>query len=805
MRSLLLVTSILFFACGPQDVELGSRDTATGGRPSDTGGSTSAAGATTVGAGGIPFATGGTTGGTPALGGSAFVEGGTAPAEQLDAGVLVPLSLNAGDEEALEAVTGSMAAVANKTPEQLLDDAKLPFSEGPSYDPLEAAGMDLIQGSPLALNAAEQAVLEDRGFVISDHSRFPSFVYGYELIYAADLPLYVSADSILYAVHQSYDSLLRRIELTSLIPSLRSLLQSMRNRLPTSDFGGLDEQARADVDFYLAVATSLLAGEPQPPVAGADPEEVSAYLQLIESQQGMVYRDLFGVTRIFDFSQFTVRGHYAEGVDLQRYFRAMMWLGRIDFRLIDSTPDGQLFYRRQLEATLALRQLIDETARVNWERIDRTLTAFTGVQDSMSLPEVDELLDDLEIADLADLADLDDSTLAQAIVDGGYGKQVICSHIMLSHPTPGTTMPLNRSFLLFGQRYVADSHVFSNVVWDRVPYDPPTPARPMPDPLDAAYAALANDQAVALLEQELTTYQYAPDLASVRALIDEHPPEYWEGSLYNLWLGSLRALSPTSEVGDPLAVGLPAVAGTEAWGRRILNTQLASWSELRHDTLLYAKQSYTTGQSICEYPDAYVEPYPEFFAALVRFAEHGQQLVGELGLSLTGDVGTYFDNLRTTASILGDMAAAQRSGEPHDPEHIAFINRAVRTIPAGGGCGSPESSADAEGWYADLFLEAGDRVAFDPNIADVHTQPTTVPPDPPRTVGYILHVGTGLARPMVVTTDSCTGPRAYVGLASSYFEQVTEDFARLTDEKWAETVKQGSPADVSWMEDLVVR
>src|SRR5690606_40805394 len=57
---------------------------------------------------------------------------------------------------------------------------------------------------------------------------------------------------------------------------------------------------------------------------------------------------------------------------------------------------------------------------------------------------------------------------------------------------------------------------------------------------------------------------------------------------------------------DPAAVGMPEITGTEAWNRRILNTQLASWAELRDDTLLYAKQSYT-GVPGCEYPDAYVE------------------------------------------------------------------------------------------------------------------------------------------------------------------------------------------------------
>ena len=67
---------------------------------------------------------------------------------------------------------------------------------------------------------------------------------------------------------------------------------------------------------------------------------------------------------------------------------------------------------------------------------------------------------------------------------------------------------------------------------------------------------------------------FSEALAKMRTLVDTHPAEYWEGNLYNLWVGALRTLSPASEAADPTAVGLPALAGTQAWGRRLLNAQL---------------------------------------------------------------------------------------------------------------------------------------------------------------------------------------------------------------------------------------
>jgi hypothetical protein len=58
---------------------------------------------------------------------------------------------------------------------------------------------------------------------------------------------------------------------------------------------------------------------------------------------------------------------------------------------------------------------------------------------------------------------------------------------------------------------------------------------------------------------------------------------------------------------------------------------------------------------------------------------------------------------------------------------------------------------------------------------------------------------------MVVISEGCSGPRAYAGLASSYFERVTANFERLQDEPWAKEVQQAHPVDPSWLSDIVQR
>lgn len=88
------------------------------------------------------------------------------------------------------------------------------------------------------------------------------------------------------------------------------------------------------------------------------------------------------------------------------------------------------------------------------------------------------------------------------------------------------------------------------------------------------------------------------------------------------------------------------------------------------------------------------------------------------------------------------------------------------------------------------------RFSCDPTVADVHTQPTD---EEGNDVGRVLHVGTGRPRLMVVTAQTCSGPRAYAGLSFAYGEHVTEQWQRLNDEEWSELVASSPFPDPDWL------
>ncbi|KYF73276.1 hypothetical protein BE17_16035 [Sorangium cellulosum] len=698
---------------------------------------------------------------------------------EIDPGTEVAVSAPAGVESLLQKLGEARRATAD----ELRASHAVEFEPNLGYDPLTAANLDQVLSAFFSAPDAQKEHLSQTGFTISAGHSFPSFAAGYSTIYLADMPVFISSDMVLEAIYRSHDKILQQLEKKALRPQLASLLTDIRRSLlETADT--LEPEVASDLNFYLGVAVSLLNGGKVDP---REHSEVQSFVGAAMQAKGIQKRVLFGVQRSIDFSQFKPRGHYDGDPELESYFRAMMWLGRIDFRLIETQEDGsQRLRRRQVESAIALRRLLDASALEQYQSIDATISAFVGEHDYMTLEEVDDLLTALNAPN--GIAAVDDATLAAAIVEGQFGQQRIASHVMRRNAGGASTFPLNLSFALFGQRYTVDSHVFSNLVYDRLP------TRVVPDPLDVAFAALGNDQALGLLGDELDVeVGYPGELSAVRVLVDEHPEPYWEGSLYTNWLGALRALSPGA--GAP-AADLPAVARSEAWGRRLLNTQLSSWAQLRHNNVLYVKQSYTSNAS-CEYPDAYVDPYPEFFDAVVRFAERAQELTATINLEpgFRGEIQDYFARVARINLTLGEMARAQRSGQPHSKEHLAFINQAVT---ADVNCDG--TVLGHTGWYSELHFDPLQAVEMDPAITDVHTDIGGDLPVPRP--ASVLHVGTGAPRLMVMTVDSCQGPRAYAGVVSAYHEVLEEGLVRLTDEEWKTRVYGDLPV-VPWLAPLL--
>ncbi|WP_257447834.1 DUF3160 domain-containing protein [Archangium lipolyticum] len=671
-----------------------------------------------------------------------------------------------------------------------------------------------------SLSAQAETVLGSKGLVISTGPNIASFHLGYTGLFKAHHPMYFTADSFLYAFHRSYDRILQDVERGALMGEMGALIAELRRALPEHT-GGTPE-ARAEVDLFLAVAESLLTGKPASPVAGARPEDIAYWVTAIqaETRGALAHEALYGegmsnaeirehlrpipaaerletpwtlksIARM-DLSMLRPRGHYTTRLDLARYFQAMMWLGRAEFRIAEWDARGRAYTinRSALEAVVLLDALFTDRAQKSWTRLDKTTRAFVGPPDSLSFPGLRRAASARGLADMKGLLRLDDAELV-TVLEPEAGQRILSRLAM----RPEADKPAIE-FLVLGQRYVFDSEVLSAVSYGQL-----SQPRMMPRPLDVAWAGFRNPAALTLLEPELKSYQYRDALEAVATRGEKAGAELWQGSIYHLWLGALRGLSP-DEARDTT---LPATLRSEPWQRRMLNAQLASWAELRHDNLLYAKQSVSS-MNICEFPDAYVDPYPEFFRSFETLAARGKALLGQLEFGKAEDkqrVTAYFERLGEISERLRKIAEHEREGSPLTAEELDFMNHAVSVDGKTAGCARVW---EAGGWYADLFYSREDALAHEPVIADVHTQPAAAGG---VAVGLVLHAATGHPRLMTVTLDLGQGPRTYRGFVSSYFEHTTRDFERLTDEEWRARMwrerQNGFPAEMPWLSDLLAR
>jgi hypothetical protein len=351
-------------------------------------------------------------------------------------------------------------------------------------------------------------------------------------------------------------------------------------------------------------------------------------------------------------------------------------------------------------------------------------------------------------------------------------------------------------------------------------------SRRVPSALDVAFAALGNDQIVPELVTRMKNaaaaqspihaerwrdgWNYQHNLAAVRAVLDSQEESAWDSNLYLGWLAALRELSaPTT---DP---AYPEAMRTQAWARKTLNTQLASWTQLRHDTILYAKQSYTS-IPVCFYPAGFVEPRVAFWRRLERTIRDAAQAVSALSFpaAVPSTWNHAFDRIQTNqvehlrgfadvVGRLGAMAAKELAQQPFSEEEELLIRNWMQDVgfdPVGSG-GSPKYS----GWYPTLFYrplvyseltprndfqipqliffhETDGAAAKDIIVADVHTDlPAPLIGDP----GSVLHEGIGVPNLLLLAVDNGADRMMYAGPVLSHYEaDVIGPPLRLTDNLW---------------------
>lgn len=257
---------------------------------------------------------------------------------------------------------------------------------------------------------------------------------------------------------------------------------------------------------------------------------------------------------------------------------------------------------------------------------------------------------------------------------------------------------------------------------------------------------------------------YSENMENLRAVFSEENDALRPSSLYSGWLNTLRPLLL------PKGEGYPVFMQNEEWVKKDLEGFAGSYTELKHDTVLYSKQVMAEmGGGWDEEPDdrGYVQPEPlvyERFAALAGQTAEGLSRLGMLSESAGQDL----ERLRTMAEQLLTISNKELTKEKLTQEEYEFIR-------SYGGylehfwyeIAKEESGAD-EGTY----IESAQYPAA--VVVDIATDPN----------GTVLEAATGQPAMIYVAVEVEGKLKLARGSVFSFYQFPWPLNDRLTDTKW---------------------
>jgi len=660
--------------------------------------------------------------------------------------------------------------------------------------------------------------MERNGFVVIPEYQSEYMNWVYETL-EEKVPVYVTPDSVLHLYHVQFAESLKGIEKEYFFDDLwqlSSLLMNASIEQHDSLENPLLKEAALRNAAYFAVGLRLLEPgtdqtyvNPKYPKDGFfSPEEADKYsadlpdlagagktadreLNLIGGAAGISTSPLFGYT--LDYSLFAPRGHYTQSEKLKNYFQAMMWYGTPTFPILHENVRTELIMTAQ-SVLISDALVADDRIREKWDRIYAVTSFYVGESDDLGPYEYHAAYGAATGADAHDLGMLADHGVHDALrielaklpsprIYGGTGS----CEITLSWTAEKAEGCLENSkgFRLMGQRFIPDSYVFSNLIGmeytgDGEPFTMVSTAagqiRGFPSSLDIMHVMLGSDRALDILQEQGDAQYEGYDRVSseLKAEFASLDVSDWSQNLYWGWFHSLQALL------DPYQEGYPTFMGTKTWQDKSISTVAASWSELRHNTILYAKQSgggYIVGMSPPPPPvTGYVEPAPEFYSRMHHLAVQTRDGLDGFGLLDEGTRANH-DSMISMFERLYDISLRELANEYLPDEDYDFIDNFSEVML------KPLRGIDLK----------STRTAL---VADVHTEPNT---------GQVLEVATGYVDLMIVAYALPEGQIVLgAGPVFSYYEFKQPMSERLTDEAWRQMLaSDAAPPRPTWTAGFV--
>ncbi len=638
---------------------------------------------------------------------------------------------------------------------------------------------NVINKDRFAFSEEAQKLLSKNGFLVTP-SPMQEFFNIYEINRYDMTPSFITTDAMMHNYHLYFDHLLRTLEKDSLRPKLCTLTKTLlqKSQKDYESLKGTDwENAAKRNVAYFAVADRIL--DPKSETPSIVRNEVDSELQLITAHKNISPSSVMnmgnpdaGPAEILkeDYSQYIPRGHYTKSNDLKTYFQAMMWYGRLTFRASQEDETKS--------AALITRLLSSQQSYDRWNSIYEPTSFFVGKSDDLGFIQYYQLFTNI-YGSVPALDKLTGSDKQWDAFKAGVDKLDLPA--INSMPIYNDVIQPDREesvkgFRFMGQRFTPDASIFQRLVYREVKENSEGNYRMLPKGLDIP-AAMGSETAYAILKEmgETDYINYPENMAKLRKDIASLDTGIWTQNLYWTWMYTLNPLT------EPKGKGYPSFMQNPAWTLKQLETWLGSWTELKHDTILYAKQIYAEMGGGEEPLDdrGYVEPNPLVYsrlAALTRMTADGLESRG----LLTKDASASLDELESLALQLKTISEKELAQEPLTDEEYELIR---------------SFGGQLEHFWLEALKDEGvdDKSAAIENpaalIADVATDPN----------GQVLEEGTGYVNNIYAVVPVDGTLRIAKGAVYSYYEFSWPLSDRLTDEKWKAMLENGkTPEPPFW-------
>jgi hypothetical protein len=445
------------------------------------------------------------------------------------------------------------------------------------------------------LSPAERKLLATNGFVM----RTTPGKDMYELYEPNPAP-FVTADCVFHAYHVLLFDTLQSIDEVYLSDQLLLMVAGAHKSLRSIHSGAakaLQPAARAAL-LHFAVAHRLAD-----PAAGLDASVKKEVLdEVARLDKAQVIGALPGEQRPRDYTIYKPVAGYESKGKLQRYFRAHRFLSSRPIRFDDAEGARACV----LSAAALWSKRRTRRAYINIARLSRLLAGE---------PEDPTPLEVLRVARSV----FGDAFSIEKLAEKNNGDALARKLAALPRPAiadqpqvePGADPSLGRGMRVFSPGVTIRARAFQALGEKTVP--------------------LSGEHIAHVLGNE--SLELPPDrqalLKPARRLLDDAKARMKDGlDIHTMSLVTL------SELSSARGRGYPSFMNSDAWRLKTANAQMAAWSQVEHDTFLYAKDNaYYMGiyDKEVKFP-GYVEPVPAYYAALTTLVHRTRTAFEELGV-----------------------------------------------------------------------------------------------------------------------------------------------------------------------------